>query len=1297
MSILSPEALLDPKWTAWVTEPTEKVKTSQAMLLAKLGEEKLAQLQKLASEENQRRSLALQEYQETKRKAFAEIGADPYADFKAVQAAYLKVKHPGLKKLLDETEAKQATVAMGSALLGGEDESDYTLSRMLKAKPDLEPIVNQNRPAFEQYVAARHAYLKGAASRNDLALQMSKDKGISFQDAQAELGMMLGEAHKRLGAMRAGLPVAEATGWGAGAFALPPTPETAPGGFRGFLNTLAGGMYEHLAPTLEHVVEKRGGDPLGVRGAIGSTLPRASEEKRVLGFVPANWQAFQEDFAKYGLVEGPLFMAAGEGTAMLKLGEKVAAKVGRGALGKAVGHGIETAATLGAVGAASPATSPTLGARSKAAATGAAAGAVLGPVAGAIGDTVSGTLARKAALKRIEPRKTTRFGEDDFTDIPSTVELARPSTPEAKLAQLETPARVAQEAAAPEEAVKAPTPETPAAESEVIGLNKKEITRIRETTALKELPPAERKTWEATMGRAKEKGLDEKAFEIADSATKEMRPVTDEEHVGMVLKVARLADDYKAAVKEASSLDLSASGELAWRRAETIRDQIDTITKASDQSGREASRTLNIRKMLVKQETYELAYVTQHAQAVKRAKLTRPEIKEFEELTQKHETLQKEYGELETKHLASLAEQERLGAQRVVLRAAKRAQITTRSKVQSEKLLAERESIKKELTALGFKVNDITGATSEASYLVGKLAVNYIRTGVNSLDEVVRLVLNDVPDLAPRDVHRALLEKDPKRIQRARTQTERQVAEIKKQARLLTEVERAKVGVELRSKLTQLRTQAYKSIQDGEKLEVALTKINELQDQLANMKRTKVKGADTPEVTSLKEKLVSLNKEMKLDDVMADLEDQLHTGEFKMKAVVPRKRLPPHLEKKQVEIKLAKQQIRRAIEDKRPIRSASDLAVRATNELRTAIATGDMSAVMRQGLMLSVRRPHVAAKVFVKSLGPTISATKAEEMDGVLRNMPEHYLREKAGLWLPHIGDHRIGLREENFSSTLAERIPGYGAAVKASERHMTTYLNLLRADAFDSFGKKFANATDEELKMWANYVNTASGYGDLGSFTQAAKILSLGFFAPRFAVSRFQTPTILFKYWKSPRVRLEIAKEYAAFGTVMGTTLALAHAAGAEVGLDPRSPDWGKIKIGNTRIDMFAGFQQPSRLMVRLGLMATDRAGLTEDKKKGFYIADDPLELIGSFASYKLSPGVLVPRELVTGTTIVGEPTTPTATMIRAVTPMTAEAAREAYVNDKRDLAKSFALGAASFLGASVSTYPDKKKKKKK
>ena len=158
---------------------------------------------------------------------------------------------------------------------------------------------------------------------------------------------------------------------------------------------------------------------------------------------------------------------------------------------------------------------------------------------------------------------------------------------------------------------------------------------------------------------------------------------------------------------------------------------------------------------------------------------------------------------------------------------------------------------------------------------------------------------------------------------------------------------------------------------------------------------------------------------------------------------------------------------------------------------------------------------------------------------------------------------------------------------------------------------------------------------------------------------------------------------KFAAFGAI---ALALAKLAGLGVETDPKSPDFLKVKAGNTRFDIFGGLLQPMRLMIRI-LGLGKNAIVAGDGMK-----DNPLDLIYRFISYKLSPLVQLPIEFLRGKTAVGEKRTPAQSLARLPIPFWAETTMEAYLNDGANMA--IAAGTGEFFGLSVGSYQKKKTK---
>jgi len=855
----------------------------------------------------------------------------------------------------------------------------------------------------------------------------------------------------------------------------------------------------------------------------------------------------------------------------------------------------------------------------------------------------------------------------------------------------------------------------PVTPEKIVGLNEAENADMRRRFNLDKLPEGDVKTFVQAASEAKTRGLDKSALETADEVLKAKRPISDAEHAGMTLKAAELMKQYEASVSEISDLlqkgDIGAA-DVARSRAEATLNQIDKLTDATRRGRREVARAMSIGRMRVDSESMELAPVMQRARVAKGGKLTPEETAKVEALVESYSKLESRLKQMEKKYDDTRAERDRLEAEQVTAREAKKARIEAATQRRRVTIETEREGIKKRIAAIGLRVNDVTGVGVEGTYLIGRLAATYIKEGTVSLDAVVRSVRADVPDLTARNVYEALLARNPDHQRRGHQDVVRRIGQMKTQARLLLEIEQAEKGIfdrpagkkrepsapaiqALQKQLRDLRTQAYKSSMETSRLERAIRTINELQDQLTNQYRNIKKGqkVDAPELVTAKAKIVELRKLMHTKDELARLSEQLRTGEFEVRQRAVEENIPKELERARIELQMARKKVRASIEDLAPWTTRRRV-VETVNILRTLKATADMSATLRQGIVASVGHPVIATKAFGKSFKAFFSTYTTEQIDAAIRGVDHHYLREKSGLYLSPVGEGkgRVTAREEMFMSRLAEKIPVWGAVIRASERHMVTHLNLLRSGMFDQFLAKNPNATHAELSAWANWVNVCTGRGDLGRWAAGANELSLLFFAPRFAASRIQTPYMVFKHWKEPRVRKAIARDMAAFAALGVTTLVLADLAGLEVGTDPREPDFGRIRIDDTRIDIWGGLQQPMRVVTRIGLRLTDRTGLTGKHLSDYEKKIDPLELLGRFAAYKLGPGITLPLELYKGKTIVGEPVTPLETAGSAIVPMVIEDIWEAY--QLEGLPAAALSGGLNFMGVTTNTYRDRERR---
>lgn len=268
------------------------------------------------------------------------------------------------------------------------------------------------------------------------------------------------------------------------------------------------------------------------------------------------------------------------------------------------------------------------------------------------------------------------------------------------------------------------------------------------------------------------------------------------------------------------------------------------------------------------------------------------------------------------------------------------------------------------------------------------------------------------------------------------------------------------------------------------------------------------------------------------------------------------------------------------------------LGLEVANIPRAVMSSMDISFGLRQGIVAATTHPKIFWGNFSKQLKFFASEKSFRAaMDDIARR-PTYELMRKSKLALTDIGRNLRG-REEPFQSPLAEKIPVAGKLIRASDRAYTGFASKLRADVFDYLIKRAEDAKldpQNNLKLTkdiAKVVNTMTGRGSLGKLEPAAVTLNATFFSPRLMMSRLNMLNPV-NYIKglSPLetfARKEALKSLLSFTGTGLTVLGLAKFAGLEVGADPRSADFGKIKLGNTRVDIWGGFQQYVRLAAQL------------------------------------------------------------------------------------------------------------------
>ena len=370
-----------------------------------------------------------------------------------------------------------------------------------------------------------------------------------------------------------------------------------------------------------------------------------------------------------------------------------------------------------------------------------------------------------------------------------------------------------------------------------------------------------------------------------------------------------------------------------------------------------------------------------------------------------------------------------------------------------------------------------------------------------------------------------------------------------------------------------------------------------------------------------------------------------------------------------------------------------DVAGEVLMTSRGLMTSFDLSAVLRQGGFLALGHPIRTLGDIKGMMKALMSEEAAFKIDQEIRARPnmDWYARSKLNLT-----EHGKALSkmEEPYMGRWNDMIPG----IAASNRAFSTFLNLQRANAFDSMVKSLGREpTLVEAKALATFINIATGRADFGKFNSALVGLNKVFFAPRLVASRIQ---LLYGHafingsWATRKL---IAGEYARTLTALGVVYGLSYMAGAKITFDPTSSDFGKIVIGNTRIDPLFGLAQPIVLVSKsVAGVTTDLKGRTKPIRgdRVPYGTRDAYDYLADFMRAKFNPIFGAGVDVLTGTDVINEPVTPLSAGAKLVIPMSFRDIYEAMLD--QGVAPGAAIGILSIFGMGVSTYNTKSKSRR-
>jgi len=361
---------------------------------------------------------------------------------------------------------------------------------------------------------------------------------------------------------------------------------------------------------------------------------------------------------------------------------------------------------------------------------------------------------------------------------------------------------------------------------------------------------------------------------------------------------------------------------------------------------------------------------------------------------------------------------------------------------------------------------------------------------------------------------------------------------------------------------------------------------------------------------------------------------------------------------------------------------------------RSLKASMDNSAIFRQGWKTLWTNPGIWTRNAIRSfanIGKIIGGQAVlDEVKADIVSRSNYDRMQKAGLAVATI--------EEEFPTALPEKVPLFGRLYKASQDTYTGFLYKQRADIFDKYmeiAERSGIDIDDkaQLKSIGKLVNSLTGRGALGVLEPSADIINSVFFAPRLLKSHID---VLTAHMGDPTVSV-FAKKQAAknlIKIISGTATILVIAGAAmpgSVDWDPRSANFGKIKIGKTRFDVSGGMASVITLAARLITNSTKSStiGLVKELGTGDYGAPTRWSVSWNFFENKLSPLFATIKTLATGKTFKGKKPTAATALEDLFVPIIITNYQE--LKDDPESADMLLGMIAEGLGISAATYSQK------
>lgn len=382
------------------------------------------------------------------------------------------------------------------------------------------------------------------------------------------------------------------------------------------------------------------------------------------------------------------------------------------------------------------------------------------------------------------------------------------------------------------------------------------------------------------------------------------------------------------------------------------------------------------------------------------------------------------------------------------------------------------------------------------------------------------------------------------------------------------------------------------------------------------------------------------------------------------------------------------------------------------NSIKGIVASLDNSFFGRQGLKTLANHPGIWANGFVKSWGDMYASLRGADPIAAIKAD----ILSRPNAMNGRYNNMKLALGqdfEEAFPTTLPEKIPGLGRLYKMSESAFVGAALRFRADIADivipkaeAFGVDLSEP-GQQAQAIGDLVNAMTGRGNIGRMS--GEWTNAAFFSVRFLKSNWDTltaHTLGFGIEKGPArdfVRRQAARNLLGVVGLMALIYTIAGMLDPDsIELDPRSSNFGKIKIGDTRFDISGGMASLVTLASRLAYTQhngkwghwskSSVTGRYTNLSSGKFGAQTALDVVESFIEGKASPLLGKALDMLRGRDFAGNKLTFTNQALGLVTPIGASTAYEALQDPNS--ANLAAIMILDGLGFGANTYGRKRQR---